>query len=92
MIYFLIFSVSGKVDSQKQVSCLHEMSVLFAALKDSDFNEKSCAKEYDAVNKAHIEAMNKAREEKLKNAGQISTTGRLLNSKQLNKYLKKFPN
>lgn len=33
--------VSGKVDSQKQVACLHEMSVLFASMKDNEFNEKA---------------------------------------------------
>lgn len=73
------------------VACLHEMSVLFAAMKDSDFNEKNCTKEIEILNKAHVEAMNQAREEKLKNAGQLSTTGKNLTSKQLNSYLKKFP-
>jgi hypothetical protein len=83
--------VSGKVDSQKTVPCLHEMSVLFAALKNTEFNENLCSKEIEAVKKAHIEAMNRDREEKLKNSGQLSTTGKVLNSKQLNKYLRKFP-
>lgn len=83
--------MSGKVDSQKQVACLHEMSILFAAMKDNDFNEKKCKKEFEALKKANIEAMNRAREDKLKNAGQISTTGNKLNSNQLNKYLKSFP-
>lgn len=85
------FAVSGKVDSQKQVPCLHEMSILFAALKNTEFNENQCMKEIDALKKAHVTSMSTAREDKLKNAGQITTTGRLLNSKQLNKYLRKFP-
>lgn len=67
------------------------MSVLFAAMKDSDFNEKACVKEIEELKKANIAAMGKAREDKLKNAGQISTIGHQLNSKQLNRYLKKFP-
>lgn len=83
--------MSGKVDATSQVECLHEMSVLFAALKDTEFTEKNCTREIEALNKAHVAAMNKAREDKLKNAGQITTTGRELNSKQLNRYLKKFP-
>jgi hypothetical protein len=83
--------VSGKVDSQSQVACLYEMSLLFAKLKETEFNEKKCTVEIETLNKAHIDAMNKAREDKLKNAGQISTVGKLLNSKQLNRYFKKFP-
>lgn len=75
-----------------QVACLHELSVLFAAMKTTEFNEKQCTKEIEALKNAHIEAMNTAREQKLKNSGQISTIGRMLNSKQLNRYLKKFPN
>lgn len=82
--------MSGKVDSQVSVACLQEMSVVFAALKDNDFNEKHCAREIQALQKANIEAMNRAREDKLKNSGQISTIGKDLNSKQLNRYLKKF--
>lgn len=84
--------MSGKVDSQKQsVACLHELSVLFASMKDNDFNEKKCSKEIEALRKSHVDAMNRAREEKLKNAGQITSVGSQLNSKQLNRYLKKFP-
>jgi hypothetical protein len=67
------------------------MSILFAQLKNTDFTESACQKEMDALRDANVAAMNAAREEKLKNAGQISTTGRVLNSKQLNKYLRKFP-
>lgn len=91
MYFLILILVSGKVDSQKQVACLHEMSVLFAAMKDHEFNEAYCEKEIETLNKANIDAMNTARENKLKNAGAITTTGRDLNSKQLNKYLKKFP-
>lgn len=67
------------------------MSILFAALKNTDFNENACMKEIDALKKANVDAMNAAREEKLKNAGQITTHGKVLNSNQLNRYLRKFP-
>lgn len=83
--------MSGKVDTQKQVACLHEMSVLFASLKDNEFNEKSCKKEIEQLKLANIAAMNKAREDKMKNAGQIATTGYNLNPNQINRYLRKFP-
>lgn len=83
--------MSGKVDSQKQtVACLHEMSVVFAAMKDNEFNEKSCAKEIETLKKSHVEALNQAREEKLKNTGVVTSIGNQLTSKQLNKYLRKF--
>lgn len=61
-------------------------------MKDNEFNEKQCTKEIEALQKAHIIAMDTAREEKLKNAGQVATIGKQLNSKQLNRYLKKFQN
>lgn len=79
------------MDSQTSASCLQEMSVVFAALKDNEFNEKHCAREIQSLQKANIEGMNRAREDKLKNSGQISTVGKQLNSKQLNRYLKKYP-
>lgn len=84
--------MSGKVDSQVSVACLQEMSIVFAAMKDNEFNEKHCQREIQALHKANIDAMNRAREDKLKNSGQISTIGKDLNSKQLNRYLKKFAN
>lgn len=67
------------------------MSILFAALKNTEFTESACMKEIEALKKSNVDAMNAAREEKLKNAGQITTTGRVVNSKQLNRYLRKFP-
>ncbi|CRK92165.1 CLUMA_CG005694, isoform A [Clunio marinus] len=84
--------VSGKSDSlQSKVPCLHELSVLFAALKDNEFDEANCKREIDALKKAHVEAMEQAREDKLKNRGEIISTGTKLNSNQLNRYLRKFP-
>lgn len=80
------------MDSQQQtVACLHELSVVFAAMKDNEFDEKSCKKEIDTLKKAHVDALNQAREEKLKNTGAVTTVGNQLNSRQLNRYLRKFP-
>lgn len=70
---------------------MQEISVLFAAMKDNDFNEQHCAREINALNKANKEALDCAKEQKMKNRGQIVTTGRQLTSKQLNKYLRGYP-
>jgi hypothetical protein len=83
--------VSGKVDAIDQVPCLHELSILFAKLKDYEFDEKHCTKEIEALKKSFELATIQQREEKLKNSGQAVTTGRKLTSIQLNKYLKRFP-
>lgn len=83
--------VSGKVDSIERVPCLHELSVLFAAFKDNDFDEKVCKKEIETLKTAHIKAEIEKKEDKLKNSGQAVSTGRKLTSLQLNKYLRRFP-
>lgn len=86
-----LFLVSGKVDKIDQVPCLHELSILFASMKDNEFDEKSCKKQIDALKKAHEIAENQKREDKLRNSGAVVSTGRKLTSIQLNKYLKRFP-
>lgn len=86
-----ILLVSGKVDSQSSVACLQEMTVLFAAMKTSDFNEKVCAKEIQALQKANLDALQRNADASSKNKG-LLTTGKVLNSKQINKYLRQFPN
>lgn len=83
--------VSGKVDSVDQVPCLHELSILFAALKDHDFDEKLCKKEIEKLQKAHDISEIVKKEEKLRNSGEAVSTGKKLTSIQLNKYLKRFP-
>lgn len=83
--------VSGKVDSVDQVPCLHELSVLFAAMKENDFDEKLCKKEIEKLQKAHEISELQQKEEKLRNSGESVSTGRKLTSIQLNKYLKRFP-
>lgn len=74
-----------------QVPCLHELSVLFAAMKDNEFDEKLCKKEIEKLQKAHEISEQQHREEKLRNSGESVSTGRKLTSIQLNKYLKRFP-
>lgn len=83
--------MSGKVDSVEQVPCLHELSILFAALKDHDFDEKLCKKEIEKLQKAHEISEMIKKDEKLRNSGETVSTGRKLTSIQLNKYLKRFP-
>lgn len=71
--------------------CLHELSILFAALKDNEFDEKICKKEIEALKKAHANAEIEKKEEKINNSGTAVSTGRNLTALQLNKYLKRFP-
>lgn len=47
--------VSGKSDRQKVAPCIQELTVLFAKLKDHDFNDELCAKEVAAVREANRE-------------------------------------
>lgn len=86
-----ILLVSGKVDSIEKVPCLHELSILFAAFKDREFDEKMCKKEIEDLKKAHALAEIEKKEDKLRNSGQTVSTGKKLTSIQLNKYLRRFP-
>jgi hypothetical protein len=43
------------MDSNAQVACLHEMSVLFAKLKDYEFDERQCKKEIELLAATHVE-------------------------------------
>lgn len=47
--------VSGKSDRQKEAPCIHELTVLFAKLKDHEFNDEMCAKETAALRAANRE-------------------------------------
>lgn len=85
-------SVSGKSDSQKEVACLQEMSVLFACLKTNDFVEATCAKEmgtFKKCYKVHIDKELAMKKSKLKN---VANPGKDLTYKQLNKFMKLYPN
>ena len=85
-------SVSGKSDRTPEVPCLHELSILFASLKDNEFDNSLCNKEIETLQKANVNYLNKKLAEKqITNKG-IMKLGRDLNFRQLNKYLKGFPN
>ncbi|XP_073846551.1 small ribosomal subunit protein mS37 [Musca autumnalis] len=85
-------TVSGKADSGSDVACLQEMSVLFACLKDNDFVEKMCHKEITQFKRCYKVYMDrKATAKETINKG-IVTPGKELNYKQLNKYMRRFPN
>ncbi|KAI9583709.1 hypothetical protein GQX74_005457 [Glossina fuscipes] len=84
--------VSGKSDSSSDVACLQEMSILFACLKDNDFVEKFCHKEISQFKKCYKVFMDgKTALKATVNQG-IITPGNNLNYRQLNKYMRLFPN
>lgn len=85
-------SVSGKSDSQKEVACLQEMAVLFACLKTNDFIEANCMKEittFKGCYKTNIDKEFATKQSKHKN---IAVPGRDVTYKQLNKYMRMYPN
>lgn len=47
--------VSGKSDRQKLAPCIQELTVLFARLKEHEFNDELCAKETAALREANRE-------------------------------------
>lgn len=84
--------VSGKSDRTAEVPCLQELSVLFASMKNNDFNDAFCRQEIEHVQKAHVAHLNKRfADRQTFNRGVVST-GRDLTFRQLNKYLNGFPN
>lgn len=84
--------VSGKSDRTAEVPCLQELSVLFASMKNNEFNDSFCRQEIEAVQKAHVAHLNKRfADRQTFNKGVVST-GRDLTFRQLNKYLNRFPN
>ncbi|KAM7343892.1 small ribosomal subunit protein mS37 [Cochliomyia hominivorax] len=85
-------SVSGKADSGSDVACLQEMTVLFACLKDNDFVEKFCSKEISQFQRCYKVFMDRKAAAKATINQGIVTPGNNLNYKQLNKYMRRFPN
>lgn len=84
--------VSGKTDSDSQVSCLQEMAVFFACMKNNDFNESLCNKEIGSFQKCYkIFLDNKSAAKIVQSQGTLKA-GRDLNSRQINMLFKKFPN
>uniref|UniRef100_A0A1A9WI50 CHCH domain-containing protein n=1 Tax=Glossina brevipalpis TaxID=37001 RepID=A0A1A9WI50_9MUSC len=84
--------VSGKADSGSDVACLQEMSILFACLKDNDFVEKYCPKEISQFKKCYKNYMDTKQVQKANINQGIITPGYNLNYRQLNKYMRRFPN
>lgn len=85
--------VSGKSDSISEVSCIHEMSVMFACFKDNDFNQSLCSKEIDKFQRCYTSHLTTKKAKKEKEAKGILTPGeKKLSHKQVNTLLKMFPN
>ncbi|CAL8077666.1 unnamed protein product [Orchesella dallaii] len=87
-------SVSGKSEKGVDVSCLQEMAVMFACMKNNDFKEVKCAKEIDIYNNCNKEHTARKKQTKQKEvAGQIvtGTNARNLTTKQMNHLLAKYP-
>uniref|UniRef100_A0A1B0CFZ5 Uncharacterized protein n=1 Tax=Lutzomyia longipalpis TaxID=7200 RepID=A0A1B0CFZ5_LUTLO len=84
--------VSGKGGSESDVACLHEMSVLFACMKGADFNESACSKEITSLKKCYKTFLDTKKQKKAEDKTGNVVVGRNLNYKQLNKYLRSYPN
>lgn len=84
--------VSGKSDRTAEVPCLQELSVLFAGLKNNEFNESVCRKEIENLQRAHVAHLNKRFAERQTYSKGVVSVGKDLTFRQLNKYLKGFPN
>lgn len=83
--------VSGKADSENSVSCLQEMAVFFACMKNNDFNESMCSKEIGTFQKCYKTFLdNKSAAKIVQNQGTLKA-GKDLNSRQINMLFKKFP-
>jgi len=85
-------SVSGKADSTNDVACLQEMSIVFACLKNNDFNESLCSKELSTFQRCYKSFLDKKSDAKKVRDQGILTPGKNINSKQLNKLFKMHPN
>lgn len=84
--------VSGKGDNSNNVSCLYEMSLLFACFKENDFNQTLCSKEIANFQKCFTESTAKKTIRKEKEAKGILTPGeKKMSSRQINQLLKSFP-
>lgn len=84
--------VSGKGDNLSEVSCLYEMSLLFACFKENDFSQVLCSKEIASFQKCYTESTARKLERKEKEAKGILTPGdKKMSSRQINQLLKSFP-
>lgn len=83
--------VSGKSNRLSDVSCLQEMATMFACMKTNEFSENLCNKEISSFQKCYKANIDKAYQAK-KTENQGIVTGKDLTYKQLNKYLRNYPN
>lgn len=85
--------MSGKGDNRTDVSCLYEMSVMFACFKLNDFNQTLCSKEIENFQTCYKEATKRKADRKEKEAKGILTPGdKKMSSRQINQLLRAFPN
>uniref|UniRef100_A0A0R3P2P9 CHCH domain-containing protein n=1 Tax=Drosophila pseudoobscura pseudoobscura TaxID=46245 RepID=A0A0R3P2P9_DROPS len=91
----LFWNIIGKTCiylTKKDVACLQEMGMLFACMKDNEFVEKYCHKEIQQFQNCFKYYMDrKFKAKKTVNQGFVQP-GNNLNYKQLNKYMRRFPN
>ncbi|PSN54692.1 hypothetical protein C0J52_01075 [Blattella germanica] len=85
-------TVSGKGSKTSNVACLQEMAIMFACFKNNDFNQELCSKEIGTFQKCYKTFLDDKQIRKNEEQKGIITPGdKNLSSKQLNKYLKRFP-
>lgn len=84
--------VSGKSDRQAEVPCLQELTILLASLKTNEFDESLCKKEIEILRQTNLDHLQKKKT--IKEAAQkgILATGRNLTFRQLNKFMRNYPN
>ncbi|XP_063239298.1 small ribosomal subunit protein mS37 [Bacillus rossius redtenbacheri] len=84
--------VSGRSEKDAGVSCLQELSVMFACLKRNEFEQALCSKEiglFQNCYKQHLD--NKFVKKQQEKKGVVITGSKNLGSKQINQLLKRFP-
>lgn len=86
-------NVSGKGDKTSEVSCLHEMSILFACMKTHDFDQSLCSKEISNFQHCYTTNLTKKRVKEEQELKGILTPGqKTFTHKQVNQMLRRFPN
>lgn len=85
--------VSGKGQKTSEACCIYEMSVMFACLKDNDFQQSMCGKEIESFQKCYSNNMKEKAQRKERDLKGVLTPGEKdLTAKQLNMLLQKYPN
>nr|CAD7197502.1 unnamed protein product [Timema douglasi] len=87
-------SVSGKGDRTSNVACLQEMAVMFACLKQSEFDQALCSKEIAGFQSCFntSQEQKKAKKELDRSDGLVlGADARFMGHKKINQLLRKFP-